>query len=137
MSPFTALKSFFVPTHQGLPTVDDPFVEIDQQRIVASLRLVERGEERGRLNQPVNQNPGLDVVEYEIVNVIGNELNRAQISARTHSQAYENRLADLQLLHEVLHALRGVCRHPQARGPLEGRYRPVSAEPVPMSRRPA
>lgn len=101
MSPFSALKKFFIPTHHGLPPVDDPFVEIDQQGIVSSLRLVERGEERGKIDQPASNGPGLDVVEYEIVNLIGSELNRAQINARTQSQAYENRLADLQLLHEV------------------------------------
>lgn len=101
MSPFTALKKFFVSTHPGLPQVDDPFVEIDQQAMVASLRLIERGQERGAINQPPSNTSGLDVVEYEIVNEIGLVLNRAQIDARTQSQAYENRLADLQLLHEV------------------------------------
>lgn len=101
MSPFAALKKFFVPTHHGLPPVDDPFVEIDQQGIVASLRLVERGEERGKIDQPLSDATDLDVVEYEIINTIGSEINRAQISARIQSQTYENRLADLQLLHEV------------------------------------
>lgn len=101
MSPFTALKKFFVPTHHGQPPVDDPFVEIDQQGIVSSLRLVERGEERGRINQPASQSTDLDVVEYEIVNLIGAEVNRAQITARIQSQAYEGRLADLKLLHEA------------------------------------
>ncbi len=101
VTPFAALKKFFVSTHHGLPPVDDPFVEVDQDGIVASLRLVERGGERGRLNQPAYQNSRLDVVEHEIVNLIGSELNRAQISARVQSQAYENRLAHLHLIHEV------------------------------------
>ena len=101
MSPFTALKKLFVSSHPGLPQVDDPFVEIDQQAMTTSLRLIERGEERGAINQPPGDSSGLDVVEYEIVNVIGSALNRAQIDARTQSQAYESRLADLQLLHEV------------------------------------
>lgn len=101
MSPFAALKEFFVPTNVGLPPADDPFVEIDQKGIASSLRLAERGEERGRINQPSSLSTAFDVVEYEIINFIGGELNRAQITARIQSQAYESRLADLKLLHEL------------------------------------
>lgn len=101
MSPFTALKQLFVATHHGLPNIDDPFIEIDQQKVVASLRLVERGEERGRINQPANTQSGFDVVENDVLNLISSELNRAQIDARTQIQTYQNRLADLNLLREL------------------------------------
>jgi hypothetical protein len=101
VAPFTYLKTLFSAAPYGLPHFDDPFIEIDQQRVVASLRLVERGEERGRINQPSQTQSELDVVEYEIVNLISTELNRAQIDAHTQSQTYQNRLTDLKLLQQV------------------------------------
>ena len=101
MSPFSALKQFFSPQFTGAAPVDDPFVVIDVEGVRKSLKLEQRGSDRGGLCRSDDLDAGFDVVEHEIINLIGEELNQSQINARTQSQAYENRLSDLRLLHEV------------------------------------
>lgn len=101
MSPLAALKRFFSSGVEGTAPMDDAFVQIDRDAWVKSLKLVERGRDQGELNLPKSASQNLDVVEREIISQIGNELNSAQINVRNQRQAYENRLSDLRLLHEV------------------------------------
>ena len=101
MSPFAALKRFFSSKVDGHAPMDDAFVQIDRDGWIDALKLRERGADQGAMNLPRADASTLDVVEHEVVARIGEELNAAQIAARNNTQSYENRLADLQLLHEL------------------------------------
>ena len=101
MSPFAALKRLFTSDVSGSAPMDDAFVQVDTDALATDMRLRERAEERGSINLPPPDDTTLDVIETEIVSRIKSELNRAQIDARNQTQSYENRLAGLQLLHEV------------------------------------
>lgn len=101
MSPLAALKRFFNSSVEGHAPIDDPFIQIDRDGICKSLKLVERGEEQGKLNQPSETSTDYDVVENDIISHVGSLLNDAQINARNQVQSYETRLSHLQLLHEV------------------------------------
>lgn len=80
--------------------MDDAFIEIDKDGISKSLRLEERGKERGEIEVPAADETSFDVVEADIVSMIGNELNRSQVHVRNQVQAYGSRLSDLHLLYE-------------------------------------
>jgi hypothetical protein len=109
MSPLQALKKFFTSSVPGHAPMDDVFVQIDRENWIKDLKLVERGKEQGELNLPRADDDSLDVVESDIVSRIGDELNAAQIYVRNQTQAYESRLANLQLLHE-LGSIRGATK---------------------------
>jgi len=101
VNPFAAVKRFFTSEIIGTAPMDDAFIQIDRDGMAKTLNLQERGRENGELNQPPPTATVMDVVENDIIAQINSELTRAQINARTQCQAYENRLADLRLLHEV------------------------------------
>ena len=101
MSPFAALKRFFSSKVDGHAPMDDAFVQIVREGWIDALKLRERGEEQGTMNLPRTDASTLDVVEHEVAERVGEELNAAQIAARNNTQSYENRLAALQLLHEL------------------------------------
>lgn len=101
VSPLQALKKFFTSGVEGHAPMDDAFVQIDRERLIANLALLDRGAERGALNLPGPDETSLDIVETEVISHIGDQLNSAQINVRNHTQSYENRLSDLQLLHEL------------------------------------
>lgn len=101
VNPFDAVKKFFTSEVIGTAPIDDAFIQIDRDGLANKLNLKQRGQEQGTLNQPPPSATTMDVAENDIIAQINSELTRAQINVRTQCQAYENRLADLRLLHEI------------------------------------
>lgn len=99
MNPFEGLTKLFTSRVDGFAPMDDKFVQPDKDATAKNLRLEKRGEEQGELNLPPPDSKTYDVVEREIINNVTGHLNAAHIDLCNNVRSYEDRLAELHLLH--------------------------------------
>lgn len=101
MSAFDDLKKWFKPGDRTIALPDDPFVVVDRDKTIASMRLDERGTTNGALNFPPAGASERDEVEEEIIAEIHEHANRSRINTANMHRLYNERLSDLALLREL------------------------------------
>ncbi len=101
MKPLEALRAFFKPADVTVALPDSPFIVIDRQKAIETLKLEKRGEEAGAREQPPTDGTEPDAVEAEIFAEMSEHLNRAQIDADNNLRVYSQRLGELALLREL------------------------------------
>jgi hypothetical protein len=98
MGALSKLKAFFGRSAPMFAPMDDPFIQLDRDKLATQMKLRERGEERGRGNLPPADLATLDAVESEIAVLISQHYSRAQIDAANNVRTYDSRLSELALL---------------------------------------
>ena len=73
------------------------FNELDLNIISDQLKLREKGQERGKSEQPNSKSTTLDCIETEIITVIDSEKNRSYSTLLDEIHAYDNRITALSL----------------------------------------
>jgi hypothetical protein len=96
---FGGLQRLFSDKVDGFAPIDDPFVRPDRDETVKDMDLEPKGTRQGELNLPPADAEPYDSVERDIIAEVRDHLNQAHINAGNHIRAYENRLANLELLY--------------------------------------
>jgi hypothetical protein len=101
MSAFSALRRLLRPNDVTVALPADPFIAIDRQKAIESLRLDERAKRNGSLNFPPPDAAQFDDVELEIIAEMAEHARRAQMNASENDRTYAERLSELALLREL------------------------------------